>query len=96
MRTSEIAVSDIDVLDDYIQEGTIENKKVNEEYVKSLTQEKEKSLINTYTVKFVQRSVDILAGIIGLIVLMILTPIVFIANKVSKNDGPLFYFQERI
>ena len=46
--------------------------------------------------KFAKRLLDILGGFCGLLVLIPLTIGVWIANKLSKDDGPLFYTHERI
>ena len=52
-----------------------------------------KKLVN----RFIKRSFDIVVGIIGCIILIPLSLIVFIINKLSEDDdGPLFYVQERI
>jgi len=45
---------------------------------------------------FVKRFVDIIIGIIGTIGLIPLTIFVWIANVISKEDGSVFYAQERI
>ena len=45
---------------------------------------------------FSKRVVDIIASIVGLIILVPLTIIVFIANRLHEEDGPVFYIQERI
>ena len=47
--------------------------------------------------RFIKRSFDIVVGIIGCIILIPLSLLVFIINKLSEDDdGPLFYIQERI
>ena len=43
-----------------------------------------------------KRLLDILGGFCGLLVLIPLTIGIWIANKVSKEDGPVFFTQERI
>lgn len=46
---------------------------------------------------FVKRIIDIVAGIVGCIILIPLTIFVFILNKLNEeDDGPVFYIQERI
>ena len=45
---------------------------------------------------FVKRIIDIIGAIVGITILIPLTAIVWIMNKVNKEDGPLFYSQERI
>ena len=43
-----------------------------------------------------KRVVDILGAIVGCIMLIPLTAIVFIGNRICKDKGPIFYSQERI
>ena len=43
-----------------------------------------------------KRILDIFVGICGLIALIPLTIIIWIANKIQKDNGPIFYTQERI
>ena len=103
MKTSQIAVTDVEVLTGFQRykkvekiEDVTEIEEFKKEEINSLSYSKERSLVSIYTTKVVQRGVDILAGIVGVIVLAILTPIIWIANKLLKNDGPLFIKQERI
>ena len=44
----------------------------------------------------IKRILDILGGICGLLVLIPLTIGIWIVNKIYKEDGPIFYTQERI
>ena len=46
--------------------------------------------------KFVKRAIDILGGFCGLLILIPLTIGIWIANKITKDNGPIFYTQERI
>ena len=46
--------------------------------------------------KIGKRLLDILGGFCGLLVLIPLTICIWIANKLSREDGPIFYTQERI
>ena len=43
----------------------------------------------------IKRFVDILAGIVGVIILIPLTIMIFIANRIYNDKGPVFYTQER-
>ena len=43
-----------------------------------------------------KRGIDILGGIFGVFTLIPLTIIVWVANKLSKDNGPIFYTQTRI
>lgn len=55
-----------------------------------------KSKIKRKIEKIVKRTVDIFGGIFGIIALIPLTLIIWIANFISGDRGPLFYSQERI
>ncbi len=55
---------------------------------------KESNNVNIY--KISKRAIDILASIMGLIILCPLIAIVFIANKIGKDNGPIFFVQKRI
>ena len=46
--------------------------------------------------KIVKRIIDIIGGLIGIITLIPLSIVIYIANLLSKDKGPLFYCQERI
>lgn len=50
----------------------------------------------TKTEKLLRRIVDIIGGIVGIIVLVPLTIAIYIANLICKDNGPLFFSQERI
>lgn len=56
---------------------------------------KENKII-TYMQQIIKRTIDIIAGMIGTIIIIPLTILIFIAHKLSKDDGPIFYSQERI
>ncbi len=45
---------------------------------------------------FFKRIIDIIGSIVGVAILIPLTTIVWIINKLNKEDGPIFYSQERI
>lgn len=55
-----------------------------------------KSKIKRKFERIVKRTVDIFGGIFGIIALIPLTLIIWIANLISGDRGPLFYSQERI
>lgn len=46
--------------------------------------------------KIVKRFVDIIGGLVGLIMLIPLSIIIWVANFISEDRGPLFFTQERI
>ena len=43
-----------------------------------------------------KRIIDIIASFVGLAVLVLLTAVVWMINKLNHEDGPIFYSQERI
>ena len=69
-------------------------ERVKEDYSKLKSHDKQKENIITErkTYRFVKRLVDILASIIGIILLVPITIIVCILNLVTKNKGPIFFF----
>ena len=54
----------------------------------------ENNSINIY--KICKRFIDILAAIIGIIMLGLISIIVFIVNKIEGDNGPIFFIQKRI
>ncbi len=50
--------------------------------------------INIYQI--LKRIIDIISALFGLIILCPLIAIVYIANKIAKDDGPIFFMQKRI
>ena len=55
-----------------------------------------KSKIKRKVERISKRGIDIVGGIAGTLLLIPLTAILFIANYVSNDNGPLFYTQKRI
>ena len=55
-----------------------------------------KSKVKMKIEKTLKRSIDIVGGIVGTVCLIPLTIILYIANLISGDRGPLFYTQERI
>lgn len=54
---------------------------------------------NRFTVKLekmAKRAIDILGALCGMILLIPLTIGIWIANKIAKDNGPIFYTQDRI
>lgn len=45
---------------------------------------------------FIKRLVDIIGSIVGIILLIPITIVVYIVNKIHKDDGPIFYSHTRI
>ena len=59
--------------------------------------EDNRSGLHKFLTDFTKRSIDIIAAIIGCIILVPLTLFVFIINKLSEDDdGPVFYLHERV
>ena len=59
--------------------------------------QKENKKIKTAIEKFIRRTIDIIAGIFGTILLVPITIGIYIARKILKeDDGPIFYEQLRI
>ncbi len=54
----------------------------------------ENSGLNIY--KICKRFIDILASLVGIILLCLISIVVFIANKLEKDNGPIFFVQKRI
>ena len=55
-----------------------------------------KSKIKRKVEKITKRGIDIVGGIAGTLFLIPLTAILFVANLISNDNGPLFYTQKRI
>ena len=56
-----------------------------------------KKSVKTVIEKGIKRCVDIIAGIVGVLILIPLTLIIYIIRKIKKeDDGPIFYEQIRI
>lgn len=55
-----------------------------------------KSKIKRKVEKITKRGIDIVGGIAGTLFLIPLTAILFVANLISNDNGPLFYTQRRI
>ena len=56
--------------------------------------DRNKAIINLE--KFIKRFIDIIAGVFGTLLLVPITIGIYIANKILKDEGPIFYTQERI
>ena len=70
-----------------------ENEEIEEIVASKLTDRNESILLLE---RFIKRTVDFLGGIVGTILLVPITIAVFIGNKILKDNGPIFYTQERI
>lgn len=74
--------------DDELKKYRIENKTHNEK----IAQRTIRNIIS----KTLKRIIDIISGLIGTLLLIPITLIIWIFSKVNKENGPLFYSQERI
>ena len=64
----------------------------NEQIKPIIVKSKRKSI----AFKIIKRTIDILAGLLGLILLIPITIFVFVLNKINKEKGPIFYNNYRI
>ena len=64
--------------------------------IKSLSTIKNKSIILDYIERFFKRTIDIIGGLFGVLLLIPLTIFVAILNFINKDKGPIFYCQDRI
>ncbi len=62
----------------------------------TITITKPNILKETKLEKIIKRTIDIVGGIIGTIALLPLTIVIYIANLIYNDNGPLFFLQERI
>lgn len=74
--------------DDELKKYRIENKTHDDK----IAQRTIRNIIS----KTLKRIIDLIAGLIGTIFLIPITLIIWILSKVNKENGPLFYSQERI
>ena len=51
--------------------------------------------VRTVGGKAFRRTVDIIASIVGMLVVIPLTAVIYISNKLSKQSGPVFYTEEK-
>ena len=70
-----------------------ENVAVNLEQIPIATVYRNKTVLKLE--KILKRTIDIIAGILGVIALLPLTLIIYIANLICNDNGPIFYTQER-
>ena len=52
--------------------------------------------IKLYTSLTIKRIIDIIGAIVGVLFLIPITVVIAIVNFINKEDGPIFYTQERI
>lgn len=79
----------------YVQVKDEEN--IQEENVTLITNRTDKIRnMKSIIYKFLKRTIDIMASIIGIILLLPMTVAIWIANICVKDNGPIFFTQERI
>lgn len=80
----------------YVQVKDEEN--MQEENVSSITNNTKKRIENMKNIiyKFLKRTIDIIGALMGIIILLPMTVIIYITNIVVKDNGPVFFKQERI
>lgn len=79
----------------YVQVKDEEN--IQKENVSSITNRIDKIRnMKSIMYKFLKRTIDIIASIIGIILLLPITVVIWIANICVKDNGPVFFKQERI
>lgn len=66
------------------------------EFLKDLFCIKEKTPLRIFIHNLIKRTIDIIVGFIGVLIIIPLTIIVFVLNRLNDEDGPVFYIQERI
>lgn len=72
--------------------STIDNEIIQNEIGNKLTKIKPRDVISIG----IKRGIDLVAGICGCLLLVPITLFVVIANTVNKDNGPIFFTQERI
>lgn len=81
----------------YPGQQTFEEVK-NEERLKAnlMSSDREKNAFVEVTNKCVKRSIDVVGGIFGIILLIPITLFVAVVNLINKENGPIFYAQKRV
>lgn len=75
----------------------VSNEEVLQENITSVTNKIEKTKkMKDATYKFIKRAIDIFVSIIGIIFLLPITLMIWIANILVRDNGPIFFKQERI
>ena len=74
--------------EDELKQYRLRNKEHNEKI--------QRRTVRNFISETIKRCIDILAGLIGTIILIPLTILVWIMNKINKEEGPIFYDQLRI
>lgn len=96
MEFTDTAMQDTDVLLEFpnqSKEAEQLKEEINTEALSSYKQKK-RSIQNLENIT--KRLIDICGGIVGLMILIPLTVIIYIANRLQGDKGPIFFTQDRI
>lgn len=85
-----IGQSNLSIIDNNIT--TIDNEIIHDEINKNLTKVKIRDTISG----IIKRGIDLVAGIVGGLLLIPITLFVVICNIICKDNGPVFFTQKRI
>ena len=77
------------------KEKVIDNIVENTEVTALVFNKKQSAFIKVIN-KILKRTIDIFGGLLGTIMLIPITIGIYIANKIAKDDGPIFYAHKRI
>lgn len=93
MNYSDTVADELETIIDFKhkKEDVVENEEIT-----ALSNPRRKSLISTYITSIIKRMIDICAGLVGTIILVPLTLVIYIANRICGDKGPVFYTQDRI
>ena len=100
-KVAEAVGTTIEELQDVIEYDDTQNQEAKYEVkenndIKYLVADKRPNVVLRTINLFFKRIIDIIGAIVGIIFLIPITIGVYIANKKVKDDGPIFFVQERI
>lgn len=100
-KVAEVVGTTIEELQDVIEYDDTQNQEAKYEVkenndIKYLVANKRPNVVLRAINLFFKRIIDIIGAIVGIIFLIPITIGVYIANKKVKDDGPIFFVQERI
>ena len=100
-KVAEAVGTTIEELQDVIEYDDTQKQEVEYEVkenndIKYLVADKRPNVVLRAINLFFKRIIDIIGAIVGIIFLIPITIGVYIANKKVKDDGPIFFVQERI
>lgn len=92
--TTDIATNDVVILVNHTKENN-SNEPYNIQNNKIMQYNKENKVISYFN-SAVKRILDIIAGLIGLVIIIPLTILIYIANWINGDKGPVIFKQKRI